>query len=81
MAADPNIPCDVATPVPNGPRAFSVEAFCQRFGIGRTSAYQEIREGRLRARKIGRRTIITEDDAEDWLRRLPVIGSTGEAVS
>ena len=63
------------------PRAFSVEQFCQRFGIGRTSVYQEIRLGRLRARKIGRRTIITEDDGEAWLQRLPVIESTGEAVS
>jgi excisionase family DNA binding protein len=63
------------------PRAFSIAQFCRRFGVGRTSVYQELKLGRLRARKIGRRTIITEDDAEDWLHRLPVIGSTGEAVS
>jgi excisionase family DNA binding protein len=73
MAADPNKPSDVVTPVSEGPRAFSIEEFCQRFGIGRTSVYREIKLGRLRARKIGRRTVILEDDAEDWSRRLPLM--------
>jgi len=54
-------------------RAMSIEQFCQRYDIGRTSAYAEIREGRLRARKCGRRTIIADDDADNWLQRLPVM--------
>ena len=54
-------------------RAMSIEQFCQRYDIGRTSAYAEIREGRLRARKRGRRTIIADDDADNWLQRLPVM--------
>jgi hypothetical protein len=54
-------------------RAMNIAQFCQRYGIGRTTAYAEIKQKRLRGRKIGKRTIITEDDAEDWLRRLPVI--------
>jgi excisionase family DNA binding protein len=54
-------------------RAMSIAEFCERYGPGRTTAYQEIKLGRLRARKCGRRTIITEDDAEDWLRSLTVI--------
>jgi hypothetical protein len=37
--------------------------------------YEEIKSGRLRARKIGKRTIIIVEDAEDWLRALPVIGA------
>jgi excisionase family DNA binding protein len=52
----------------------SIAEFCQRYGPGRTKTYEELKSGRLRARKIGKRTIITEDDAEDWLQRLPVIG-------
>jgi hypothetical protein len=56
-------------------RAMSILKFCERYGIGRTLAYAEIRANRLRARKAGKRTIITEDDAEDWLRHLPVIGA------
>jgi hypothetical protein len=61
-------------------RAMSVPEFCQRYGPGKTSAYQEIQAGRLRARKVGRRTIITQDDAEDWLRRLPTAVSPLETA-
>jgi hypothetical protein len=57
-------------------RAMSLVEFCHRYGPGRTKAYEQIKLGRLRARKIGKRTIITEDDAEDWLQRLPTIAST-----
>lgn len=54
-------------------RAMSLAEFCHRYGPGKTKAYEEIKFGRLRARKIGKRTVITEDDAEDWLQHLPVI--------
>jgi hypothetical protein len=54
-------------------RAMSIDGFCNSYGIGRTKAYEEINAGRLRARKAGRRTIITADDAEDWLNRLPAL--------
>jgi excisionase family DNA binding protein len=54
-------------------RAMNIVEFCERYGPGRTTAYQEIKAGRLRARKCGKRTIIAEDDAERWLERLPII--------
>jgi hypothetical protein len=57
-------------------RAMSIEQFCQRYEIGRSMAYAEIREGRLRARKCGRRTIIVDDDADNWLQHLPVIAGS-----
>jgi excisionase family DNA binding protein len=75
---------DQVPPLIDSRRAFSVEEFCKRYGLGRTRAYQELKSGRLRARKIGRRTVITEDDAEDWLRRLPLMKITkghGEVMS
>ena len=52
-------------------RAMSLAQFCQSYGVGRTTAYAEIKQGRLRARKCGKRTIITEDDGDDWLNSLP----------
>jgi Helix-turn-helix domain len=58
---------------PPRPRAMGIEDFCDLYGPGRTKVYEEIKSGRLRARKIGKRTIITVDDAEDWLRQLPLI--------
>jgi hypothetical protein len=54
-------------------RAMSIAEFCENYGPGRTKAYEELKSGRLRGRKIGKRTIIAEDDAEDWLRCLPVV--------
>src|SRR5438067_13633658 len=54
-------------------RAMSISEFSERYGPGRTTIYEEIKLGRLRARKCGKRTWITEDDAEDWLRSLPLV--------
>jgi hypothetical protein len=63
-------------------RAMSVRVFCETYDIGRTKAYEEINAGRLKARKIGSRTIITTDDAEDWLNALPAINeAVDEAAS
>ena len=42
-------------------------------GVGRTMIFNEIRRGRLPARKCGRRTIITDPDLEAWLGGLPQI--------
>ena len=54
-------------------RAMTVPDFCRRYRIGRTKTYEEINAGRLKARKAGRRTIIAEDDAEEWLSNLPAL--------
>jgi excisionase family DNA binding protein len=53
--------------------AMSIDEFNQRHAVGRTTVYGQIKQGRLLALKVGKRTLITEDDAEDWLRRLPLI--------
>jgi hypothetical protein len=72
MKADQKIP-DAERQRRAQPRAMSIRQFSEHYGIGRTKAYEELKSGRLRGRKIGRRTVITEDDAEDWLQRLPAI--------
>ena len=54
-------------------RAMSIDEFCERYGLGRTKTYEELKSGRLRGRKIGKRTVIAADDAEDWLWRLPAV--------
>ena len=53
--------------------AFSIREFCSRYAIGRTMAYAEISSGRLRAVKVGRRTLITDADAQTWLATLPTL--------
>lgn len=52
-------------------RALSIAVFCETYAIGRTTVYSEIKSGRLRAKKCGKRTIITDEDGQDWLRNLP----------
>jgi hypothetical protein len=62
-------------------RAMSVRGFCESVGIGRTRFYQEVKTGRLRVRKVGRRTIVTSDDADEWLSNLPALhGELDEAA-
>ncbi len=51
----------------NEVRAFSPRQFQRAYGIGNSLFYKEIKAGRLRARKIGRRTVISLADAEAWL--------------
>lgn len=51
--------------------AFTVNEFLAWAKIGRTKAYQEIDEGRLKVRKLGRKTLILRTDAEAWLQALP----------
>ena len=49
----------------------SIRVFCETYGVGRTKVYAEIKAGRLRVKKAGRRTIIGDEAAEEWWRSLP----------
>ena len=49
---------------------YSIPEFVATFGVSRSAVYREIREGRLKAVKCGRRTMIRATDADAWLRRL-----------
>jgi hypothetical protein len=55
--------------------AFSIESFATAHQIGRSSVFNEINAGRLKARKVNGRTIITAEDAEDWRASLPLAGT------
>ena len=53
--------------------AFSVRDFCQWAGIGRTAFYEELKTGRLAAKKFGKRTLIPIAEAHRWVEGLPVL--------
>jgi len=51
--------------------ALSIRALLARFPIGKTKLHEEIRSGRLKARKLGTRTVILRPDYENWVASLP----------
>jgi excisionase family DNA binding protein len=55
--------------------ALTIAGFCHIYNIGRTHLYEEIKSGRLAARKSGKRSLILRDDAERWARALPTMGT------
>ncbi len=58
--------------------AHSVPEAAKIIGLGRSSVYEEIRAGRLVARKARGRTIILHPDLVNYLSRLPTL--KGSAV-
>lgn len=52
-------------------QAFTVKDFMATYSVGRTKFYEEVKAGRLRIRKMGKRTLIAKADAEEWLNSLP----------
>ena len=55
------------------PLAYSIREAASTSGIGRTTIYNEIAAGRLRAVKRGRRTLILADDLKAWVAALQPI--------
>ncbi len=52
-------------------KAFTVTEFCDSCKIARNTAYAEIKAGRLKAKQIGRKKLITAEAADAWLNALP----------
>jgi excisionase family DNA binding protein len=53
--------------------AFSINEASALIGLGRDGIYKAISDGRLRARKFGKRTLITKVDLEAFLEALPTL--------
>jgi excisionase family DNA binding protein len=54
--------------------ALSVEDTADALSVGRVTIFKLIKEGRLKASKIGRRTIITMAEVQSFLASLPKAG-------
>jgi excisionase family DNA binding protein len=61
------------------PLAFTIPQAITTAGVRKTTLYAAIKEGRLRARKSGRRTLILRDDLRAWLESLPALDLKREA--
>lgn len=56
--------------------AVSIEEAARLAGVGRGYLYQQISQGRLRARKAGRRTLIALADLAAWVEALPTFAKS-----
>jgi hypothetical protein len=54
-------------------RALTIQGFVDRYSISRSKVYEEAAAGRIKLRKVGKKTIITVEDAEKWLADLPAV--------
>jgi excisionase family DNA binding protein len=61
--------------------AYSIQQLGEITGVGRTTIYAAIRNGHLKARKIGRRTVILHDDLHAFLKSLPQIAVHTDKVN
>jgi excisionase family DNA binding protein len=67
-------------------RALSVEEVLEITGISRPTFYEHAFAGRIKARKLGRRTVVLESDLREYLESLPTLegqqgkGSYGNAA-
>jgi excisionase family DNA binding protein len=61
--------------------AHTVPQACLIAQCGRTTLYQAIRSGALRAVKRGRRTLILDDNLRSWVQTLPSIAVKSVARS
>jgi excisionase family DNA binding protein len=56
-------------------RTMSIKEFCNEYRVGTTRLYEEVKHGRIRLRKLGRKSLISRDEAERWLKNLPTSGA------
>ena len=54
---------------------YNIPEVMARVGVGRDKLYRLIREGKLPARKLGRKTLILASDLEAFLEALPRLGA------
>ncbi len=59
------------TTIPADRLAVGIMDAARLAGVGRSTIYQSIKEGGLKARKAGRRTLILKDDLQAWLNSFP----------
>lgn len=59
----------------NAKIAYSIPEALEASGLGRTTLYKLIKEGRLEARKIGSRTVILRSSLVDLINNAPAVAA------
>ncbi len=56
------------------PGAYDVDGICDAYKISRSQFYLELKAGRIRAFKVGKRTLVSYEAAQEWQRQLEAEG-------
>lgn len=59
------------------PEAYSVAAFSAAFNVPKTTVYDLLHAGKLRAVRTGRRILIPREAVDEWLTSLDRVGEAG----
>lgn len=62
------------------PFALSLAQAVRMAGLGKTSLYQAIADGRLKCRKMGRRTLVETAELKRFIQSLPCSRDTNNAA-
>jgi len=62
-------------PHADAPLALGIVDAARAAGVGRSTIYENINSGALKARKAGRRTLILREDLQAWLASFPPLRS------
>lgn len=60
----------VKSDTPHPKMALSVADFCVTCSIGRSLFYEEVKAGRIKILKAGKRTLVPATEAQRWLENL-----------
>jgi hypothetical protein len=52
--------------------AFTVNQFCLWANIGRSKFYEEVKAGRIKLRKVGKKSVVITPDAISYIQSLPI---------
>jgi hypothetical protein len=59
-------------------KSWRPKGFAKRHNVSPAFVYKQIAEGKLKARKAGKATIITDDNEADWIAQMRVIGAASD---
>lgn len=55
---------------PNGKLAYTVAEFCDAVGIRATKFYELVKTGEIKPRKLGKKTLVTFEEAQRFIENL-----------